>query len=84
MTTVPLKTLGQFADQPEFDVVFEMPDLVAGGTTMVTLSVHCGETDVVHSVAYPSHGYERGTEVRCIIDGWDGDTPRTRVETVRR
>lgn len=79
-----MKTLGQFADQPLIDVVFDLPDLLAGGTKAVTQPVHRGTTGVVTSIAYPRHGYEPGADVQGIIDGWDGDTPITRIEIVRR
>jgi hypothetical protein len=79
-----VKTVGQFADQPTIDVTFDLPDLAAGGLKTVTVPVHRGTTGVVTSAMYPSLGYEGAREVQAIIDGWEGETPITRIEIVRR
>jgi hypothetical protein len=79
-----VQTLGQFADQPTIDVTFDMPDPATGGTKTVTVPVHRGTTGVVTSTMYPSLGYDGGREVQAIVDDWEGDTPITRVEIVRR
>lgn len=72
--------IGEFGDQPEIEVTFDVPDPESGGTKTVGLLVHRGTTGVVLNLRHPHIGLVRGSQVHGIIDQWEGDTPITRVE----